>query len=63
MRISVFISSLLFISLLLLSSCGREESGQLVGVMERPSWGGINPFGMVYVPSGTLHIGQSDKKN
>jgi len=47
--------------LLILSSCGREESGQLVGVNDRPKWGGINPYGMVYVPSGTLHIGQSDQ--
>lgn len=46
---------------LLLSACGREESGQLVGVVDRPSWNTINPYGMVYVPSGTLHIGQSDQ--
>ena len=47
--------------LLVLSSCGREQSGELVGVMDRPGWNGINPFGMVYVPSGTLTIGQSDQ--
>ncbi|MBT8233634.1 MAG: SUMF1/EgtB/PvdO family nonheme iron enzyme [Saprospiraceae bacterium] len=46
---------------LLLSSCGRDESGQLIGVQDRPSWTGINPYGMVYVPSGTLTIGQSDQ--
>jgi len=45
----------------ILSSCGRENSGQLVGVQDRPGWGGINPYGMVYIPSGTLHIGQSDQ--
>jgi gliding motility-associated lipoprotein GldK len=44
-----------------LSSCGRDESGQLIGVQDRPSWTGINPYGMVYVPSGTLTIGQSDQ--
>jgi len=49
------------ILLLTICSCGREESGQLVGVLERPSWNSINPYGMVYVPSGTLHIGQSDQ--
>ena len=55
-------------SLLLLSfiavvaaSCGRTESGQLVGVLDRPGWKGINPYGMVYVPSGTLHIGTGDE--
>jgi len=55
----------LFLSLavlaIIISSCGREESGQLFGVADRPSWTGLNPYGMVYVPSGTLHIGQSDQ--
>ena len=46
---------------LLLSACGREESGQLTGIVDRPSWNAINPYGMIYVPSGTLHIGQSDQ--
>jgi len=46
---------------LIFSSCGREETGQLVGVADRPNWSGLNPYGMVYVPSGTLHIGQSDQ--
>jgi gliding motility-associated lipoprotein GldK len=53
------------ISLLLLvlaaAACGKRESGQLTGVLERPNWKGINPYGMVYVPSGTLHIGPSDQ--
>ncbi len=43
------------------ASCGRKESGQLVGVVDRPHWRGINPYGMVYVPSGTLHIGTGDE--
>jgi len=43
------------------ASCGRQESGQLVGVLDRPNWKGINPYGMVYVPSGTLHIGTGDE--
>ncbi|MCF8236862.1 MAG: SUMF1/EgtB/PvdO family nonheme iron enzyme [Saprospiraceae bacterium] len=47
--------------LLYISACGSKESGQLVGVLERPSWQGINPYGMVYVPSGTLHIGSGDE--
>jgi formylglycine-generating enzyme len=55
--------SLLLLSLVLtaLSSCGSKGDGQLVGSMDRPSWKGINPYGMVYVPSGTLHIGSSDQ--
>jgi gliding motility-associated lipoprotein GldK len=42
-------------------SCGKKDSGQLTGVLDRPKWKGINPYGMVYVPSGTLHIGPSDQ--
>ena len=45
----------------IISSCGSKQSGQLTGVLERPSWKGINPYGMVYIPSGTLHIGPSDQ--
>ena len=51
----------LFGIILLLASCGREETGELTGVMDRPAWGGINPYGMVYVPSGSLNIGGSDQ--
>ncbi len=43
------------------SSCGTKENGQVIGVLDRPDWKGINPYGMVYVPSGTLHIGPSDQ--
>jgi gliding motility-associated lipoprotein GldK len=54
------LSSFLFV-LLLLSSCSKQENGQLTGVADRPKWSGFNPYGMVYVPSGTLTIGQSDQ--
>jgi len=47
--------------LVVVASCGTRQNGQLIGVMDRPSWKGINPYGMVYVPSGTLHIGPSDQ--
>ena len=50
-----------FAAILLMTSCGVEQSGELIGVQERPKWSGINPYGMVYIPSGTLHIGQSDQ--
>lgn len=53
--------STLVIAILVLTSCGRDNGGQLVGVKDRPSWKGINPYGMVYVPSGFLHIGQGDQ--
>jgi gliding motility-associated lipoprotein GldK len=37
------------------------DSGQLIGIQDRPSWNPILPYGMEYVPSGTLHIGPSDQ--
>lgn len=47
---------------LVVSACGsRNMDGQLTGVLDRPDWKPINPYGMVYVPSGTLHIGPSDQ--
>ena len=52
---------LLIILAAFFAACGRKESGQLVGVLDRPKWKGINPYGMVYVPSGTLHIGTGDE--
>ena len=59
------ISKILF-SLVLLyaitTACGRKEGGELSGVLDRPGWkGNINPYGMVYIPSGTLHIGPGDQ--
>ena len=45
----------------IIASCGSKEDGQLMGAQNRPKWKGINPYGMVYVPSGTLHIGPSDQ--
>jgi formylglycine-generating enzyme len=54
--------SLLVLFLIVAASCGRkEQDGQLHGVEPRPKWNGISPYGMVYVPSGTLNIGQSDQ--
>lgn len=47
--------------LLMIASCGRKESGQLVGSANRPKWKGINPYGMVYIRSGTLHVGTGDE--
>jgi len=47
----------------LITSCGSssKQNGQLTGTMDRPTWKGINPYGMVYVPSGQVHLGQSDQ--
>ncbi len=57
-KLQIFFSLTLIIAA---ASCGRQESGQLVGVLDRPKWKGVNPYGMVYIPSGTLHIGGGDQ--
>ena len=45
-----------------LSSCGgSRETGELVGALDRPTWKGVQPYGMVYVPSGFVHVGNSDQ--
>jgi formylglycine-generating enzyme len=62
-KTSKIIFGLLFLAAMVttVSSCGKKENGQLVGAKNRPSWKGINPYGMVYVPSGTFHMGPSDQ--
>jgi len=53
--------ALSFCFAIIATSCGTKQNGQLIGVIDRPAWKGINPYGMVYVPSGTLHIGPGDQ--
>lgn len=50
-----------FLMLAAIVGCGKSDTGELVGVQDRPVWKGIQPYGMVYVPSGTLLIGPSDQ--
>ena len=61
----VFLYSALILSVVFLGSCGKKGykayKGQLLGVFDRPDWKNVNPYGMVYIPSGTLHIGPSDQ--
>jgi formylglycine-generating enzyme len=59
----LLLKSLLLLSIFatILASCGRKEGGELIGVTDRPKWSGINPYGMVYIPSGTLHVGVGDE--
>src|ERR1044072_9919159 len=61
-------SSGLFAVLLvsLLASCGgnktsKNAQGQLIGVSPRPKYFPPVPYGMVYVPSGSFHMGPSDE--
>jgi len=43
-------------------SCGHGGyEGQLLGVFDRPEYIPEIPYGMVYIHSGTLHIGQNDE--
>ena len=49
------------LAVIFITSCAERDNGQLVGVLDRQAWKGINPYGMVYIPSGTLHIGPSDQ--
>lgn len=46
---------------LIFSSCGSSETGELVGALDRPGWKGVQPYGMVYIPPGTAHVGNSDQ--
>ena len=38
-----------------------DYKGQLLGFQDRPEWEPINPYGMVYIPSGSFHVGPSDQ--
>lgn len=53
---------LVVVSVFILTACGgSRETGELTGVLNRPAWKGINPYGMVYIPTGTLMIGVGDQ--
>lgn len=42
--------------------CGlNNDRGELTGVPNRKQWFHPQPYGMVYVPTGTFHMGQSDQ--
>lgn len=50
----------------LLVSCGMRggrtgKGGELTGVMGRPGWDNPVPYGMVYIPPGSFHMGQNDQ--
>jgi gliding motility-associated lipoprotein GldK len=64
-RTSLFSTVVLTLCIGILTGCGgsgyKYYKGQLLGVPDRPEWKGISPYGMVYIPSGTFHIGPSDQ--
>lgn len=46
----------------MLASCSSGDNGQLIGAQDRPDFNSnVVPYGMVYIPSGTFHIGPSDQ--
>ncbi len=47
--------------LLFVTGCKGGYNGQLLGEQDRPKWNPITPYGMVFIPSGVLHIGPSDQ--
>lgn len=54
----ILISSIV---LLVLSSCGGGNRGQLTGVLNRERWYQADPYGMVFIPSGSYNMGPSDQ--
>lgn len=54
-------SALLILAGMTLFGCGlNSDRGELVGVQGRRPWFHPQPFGTVYVPTGTFHAGQAD---
>ncbi len=48
-------------AVILLSSCGGGNRGQLVGVQGREKWYQADPYGMVFIPQGSFNMGASDQ--
>ena len=44
-----------------LIGCHPKGNGQLVGVQDRLMWADFDPFGMLYIPMGSYHMGPSDQ--
>lgn len=49
------------LGLFLFVGCGPANTGYLIGVQGRGVWFHPQPYGTVYIPSGTYHSGQSDQ--
>jgi hypothetical protein len=51
--------SILLFFAIIISGCkgGKTNDGQLIGSQDRPEWdNNLMPYGMVYIPSGVIHI-------
>ncbi len=51
----------IFGATVLLAACGRGNNGDLVGAPDRPTWTQSEPYGTVFINSGSFQIGQSDE--
>jgi formylglycine-generating enzyme len=51
----------LILGLFTFAGCGPKNTGDLIGVQGRGLWFHPQPFGTVYIPSGTYHSGQRDQ--
>ncbi len=60
-KVKLFIGAASAFLALFLAGCEGGNNGQLIGEQDRPRWNPINPYGMVFIPSGVLHIGPSDQ--
>src|SRR5688500_7014959 len=45
----------------MVAGCGPKNTGDLTGVLGRRPWFHPQPYGTIYVPTGTFHTGQSDQ--
>lgn len=52
---------LYLIAVIALAGCGSSNKGELTGVQDREKWYQADPFGMVYIPSGSYNMGPSDQ--
>ena len=53
--------ALVVMAFLTLIGCGMGDNGELIGVQVRRPWFHPQPYGTVYIPTGTFHTGQSDE--
>ena len=53
--------ALVVMAFLTLIGCGMGDNGELIGVQGRRPWFHPQPYGTVYIPTGTFHTGQSDE--
>ncbi|MES2778580.1 MAG: SUMF1/EgtB/PvdO family nonheme iron enzyme [Bacteroidota bacterium] len=52
---------LLFLAASTIVACSTGDRGELTGVQGRPQWFHPQPYGTVYVPTGSIHIGGNEQ--